>query len=349
MRAGAVDDPRDAKAEAETDDGSVEAPRVLDFSGSRLLDPLPEFPADVEPPEAPEALLVSHCFGEAAHLLPADDVAMRFALEAIRAHHRIAGRPKRRHLLVCLGAGEHLPPALATDAEVSHVPDDIGAIRAEIGPRTAGILVSPVRLSSGLEMLPGSFLADLREAADEYGIVLAFDETDGGLGRTGMAFAHEWTGVTPDLMLIGAEAGLGLAVLVMTAKLARALPSPVPEVAAEARATAARVVAQAFAPGFEGQVQELGWQLEDRLAALRYRHAELFEGYLGTGLMQGLVCKVPAAELADRLSAVGLLVRPVGNVLAVLPPLTVEAGDISAAADLLERMVAEFDAVPAQA
>ncbi|MDI4656293.1 aminotransferase class III-fold pyridoxal phosphate-dependent enzyme [Xanthobacter autotrophicus] len=319
----------------------------FDFSGACLV-ATPELAFEPsEPAPAPDAaflagLLVAHSFGDTAVLLPSAATVRRVILDTIRAQHRIAGRPKRRELLVCAGDAP-LPPDFAADAEVSRMPDEIGAVRAAIGPKTAGLFVAPLRLSAGMEMLPGSFLAELREVADEYGLALVFDETDAGLGRTGMAFAHEWTGVTPDLMLVGEGGGLPLAALVLTAKWARGLPAALPVVAQEALAAADGILATAFAPGFEGRVQGLGWLLEDRLATLRYQRPDLFSGLVGTGLMQGLVCAAPAADLGTRLAEAGLVTRSLGPVLAFLPALTVTETEISAAAEILERVVAELE------
>ncbi|MDI4663266.1 aminotransferase class III-fold pyridoxal phosphate-dependent enzyme [Xanthobacter autotrophicus] len=321
----------------------------VDFSGACLVGA----PAPLEQAAAPDAgglvdLLVAHSFGDTAVLLPSAAAARRVILDTVRAQHRVAGRPKRRELLVCAGDAP-LPPEFAGDAEVSRMPDEIGAVRAAIGPRTAGLFVAPVRLAAGIEMLPGSFLAELREAADEYGIALVFDETDAGLGRTGMAFAHEWTGVTPDLMLVGEGAGLPLAALVLTAKWARALPNGRPSVADEALGFARDILAAALAPGFEGRIQALGWQLEDRLTPLRWRRTDLFCNVVGTGLMQGLVCIGPAeAEaLAEQLGQRGVSVRAIGEVLAFLPSLDVTEAQIAAAGDLLDAVVAGMAHEPA--
>lgn len=325
------------------DDAPLPVLLPLDFTGARLV--ATGARGDASGDHAVIAtLLLEYSFGDAAVLLPSAGSARRVMLETIRAHHRIAGRPKRRHLLVCSAQGASLPLEFSADAEVSTVAQDMGAIRAEIGPKIAAILVSPVQLAAGIDTLPGSFLADLRESADEYGLLLAFDETDGGLGRTGMAFAHEWTGVTPDLMQVGEGAGLPFAALVMTQKVARGLPSALPPVDAAALADGAHVVETALAEGFELRVQGLGWMLEDRLATLRYRRPDLFSGLVGTGLMQGLVCTIPAEALAERLAEGGLLVRAFGNVLAFLPQLTVEEAEIAAAGDMLERVVAELEA-----
>ncbi|MFG1349317.1 aminotransferase class III-fold pyridoxal phosphate-dependent enzyme [Xanthobacter autotrophicus] len=316
----------------------------LDFSGACLVatpEPAlaPAEPAPALDPAAVADLLVAHSFGDTAVLLPSAATARRVILDTIRTQHRIAGRPKRRELLVCAGDAP-LPPEFSGDAEVSRMPDEIGALRAVIGPKTAGLFVAPVRLAAGIEMLPGSFLAELRETADEYGLALVFDETDAGLGRTGMAFAHEWTGVTPDLMLVGEGAGLPLAALVLTAKWARGLPASLPVAGEEALATAAQVLETAFAAGFEGRVQGLGWLLEDRLATLRYQRADLFSGLVGTGLMQGLVCTGPAEALAEQLEQRGVTVRDLGAVLAFLPPLDVTEAEIAAVADRLDEVVA---------
>ena len=100
------------------------------------------------------------------------------------------------------------------------------------------------------------------------------------------------------------------------------------------------VLATAFAPAFESRVQELGWKLEDRLATLRWRRPDLFTDTTGTGLVQGLLCAGPAAPLAEALAGQGFFARPLGNVLAILPPLTATEAEIEEAGDILDAVVA---------
>lgn len=318
------------------------APR-LDFSGTRLLaaDAAAERTADpaLLPPDAC-ALLTGHSFGDVALLVPDTAGARRLALETIRTHHRNGGRPKRRDLLVLAG-GLPLPPDFAADAEVVALSDDPGAVEAAISPRTAGLWIAPLRHASGLVPVDGGLLATLRTLADDYGLPLVFDETDAGLGRTGMAFAHEWRGVTPDLMLVGEGAGLPLAALVLSARHARALPPSRPPVDAAQSAAAGAMLAAVFAEGFEARIQALGWLLEDRLATLRYGRPDLFREVVGLGLAQGLACTGPAAPLAQALAARGLDVAVFGDVLAFLPPLDITEADITAAADILDAVAAE--------
>ncbi|MFG1300206.1 aminotransferase class III-fold pyridoxal phosphate-dependent enzyme [Xanthobacter sp. V3C-3] len=318
----------------------------LDFSGARLLAVGPEpdaaepaLDAAIAPPEAC-ALLTAHSFGDTALLVPDAASARRLALETIRTHHRTAGRPKRRELLVLAG-GLPLPPDLAADAEVATLSDDPGAVEAAITPRTAGLFIASLRRAAGLATVDGGLLATLRTLADDYGLPLVFDETDAGLGRTGMAFAHEWRGVTPDLMLVGEGAGLPVAALVLSARHARALPPSRPPVDEAQAAAAGEMLAAMFAEGFEARIQALGWLLEDRLAGLRYARPDLFREVVGMGLAQGLACTGPAAPLAEALAELGLDVAVFGDVLAFLPPLDVSEADITAAADILAAVVAE--------
>ena len=338
--------------EAPPDDEAAVAVQVLDFSGTVRFDPARIVDGEVgDGEEAPAsarcaALLTDHSFGDVVRFFADCTTAWRAAVETIRLHHRTAGRPKRREIVV-VSDTPRLPPALAQDAGVRRIPEDEAAIEAAMGPNVAALLLAPASIDAGLRFLPGFLLATARQAADEYGVVLMFDETDSGLGRTGMAFAHEWRGVAPDVMVIDglpgiAEDGEGASALVLSARLARSLPSGLPLLDEDAAAGLLPVLSAAFAPGFETRVQEMGWQLEDRLATLRWSRPDLFTDTTGTGLVQGLVCVGPAAPLAEALTGQGLLARPLGNLLAMLPPLTVTEAEIAAAGDILDAVVAAF-------
>ncbi|MEP9353219.1 aminotransferase class III-fold pyridoxal phosphate-dependent enzyme [Xanthobacter sp. KR7-65] len=331
-------------AVADPPEAAAEPIGFLDFSGALLAAPERILPLQGDEPAAAQgaALLTAHSFGDAARLLADEGAAWRAALHAVRAHHQAAGRPKRRELLVVTD-DPRLPPALAGDAAVVRVPEAEGALAAAIGPKTAGVVLTPVRFSAGRDVASGATLSEARSLADEYGIALLFDESEAGLGRTGMAFAHEWRGVTPDLMLLSGVDGAAATALVATDRFARRLPADPPAPRDDVAAAALGVLATAFAPGFEARVQELGWQLEDRLAALRWRRPDLFRDTLGAGLVQGLLCTGPAEPLKALLAEAGLGVAAFGDILAIRPPLTVEAAEIAAAADRLDAVVAALE------
>jgi acetylornithine/N-succinyldiaminopimelate aminotransferase len=85
--------------------------------------------------------------------------------------------------------------------------NNMNAVRAAIGPATAGIVVEPVQGEGGVRPADMQFLRDLRAVCDEYGLILGMDEVQSGMGRTGKLFAHEWAGIAPDVM--SAAKGIG--------------------------------------------------------------------------------------------------------------------------------------------
>ena len=335
----------------------------LDFSGASLFFPenfagsTPRTDAPIDSPQsAAEAAALSDAlcakispvsFGDRVFLLPSECDAWRSAVEMVRRYHRLVGRPKRRRFIVCVGASdgtESLPPGLEGDDEIVALrTDDHAAVQAEVDVRTAAILIAPVRTQAGIEVVPGSVLARLRETADEYGLILAFDETFCGLGRSGMLWAHEWTGVTPDLM-IACHAPVDappLAALVVTQRLARGALGGSALAEGAALLAGHALVDALSAPGFQERVQNRSWRLEDQLSALFYRRRAAFKDLSGLGLMQALTLAGDAEPMRAKLAQHGLLTRAMGSVLGLFPPLTVEENDIDAAISAIDVICAQ--------
>ncbi len=86
---------------------------------------------------------------------------------------------------------------------------DADAIARAITPNTAAILVEPIQGESGIIVPPAGFLRRLRELATAKGVLLALDEIQSGLGRTGKLFAYQHEGITPDVVIIGKALGGG--------------------------------------------------------------------------------------------------------------------------------------------
>ena len=86
---------------------------------------------------------------------------------------------------------------------------NLNEMRAAVGNETAAIFVEPVQGEGGVRAGLGRVPAGLRAIADEFGLLLVFDEVQCGMGRTGKLFAHEWAGVTPDVMAIAKALGGG--------------------------------------------------------------------------------------------------------------------------------------------
>src|SRR4029079_14750654 len=90
--------------------------------------------------------------------------------------------------------------------------DDEKPLLPPIREPTAGILIEPIQGEGGLRPVPPKKLKRRREICDEHGLLLLLDEVQTGIGRTGKLFAHEWAGVTPDIMAIAKGIGGGFPV-----------------------------------------------------------------------------------------------------------------------------------------
>jgi len=103
----------------------------------------------------------------------------------------------------------------------------MNAIRAGITPQTGAILIEPIQGEGGVRPAEPDYLRKLRAAADEFGLLLFFDEVQCGMGRTGKLFAHEWAEVTPDIVAVakGIGGGFPLGACLASEKAAAAMDS----------------------------------------------------------------------------------------------------------------------------
>ena len=86
---------------------------------------------------------------------------------------------------------------------------DHDGLKAALTPDTAAVIIEPVQGEGGIVPVPDQCLKGLRDACDEIGALLIFDEVQCGVGRTGKLFAHEWAGITPDIMMVAKGIGGG--------------------------------------------------------------------------------------------------------------------------------------------
>ena len=288
--------------------------------------------------------------------------AMECAIKLARIYQTSRGAPERYRVVTFRNAfhGRTLA-TIAAGAQAKHLKgfepavdafdqvdlNDLDATRAAIGDETAALLVEPIQGEGGVHPATDAFLQGLRALADEAGLVLIFDEVQCGVGRTGRLFAHEWAGVTPDIMGVAKALGNGFP---MGACLARE------EVAAAmvpgshgttfggnpmACAVGNAVLDVVLADGFLDTVQKNGALLAERLTALA-GNKSVYTGVRGRGMMLGLECVVPNMELLGALRENKVLALPAdSNVLRMLPPLNIGEAEIDEACDALERALAQ--------
>jgi acetylornithine aminotransferase len=87
---------------------------------------------------------------------------------------------------------------------------DVDALRAAVGPRTAGVIVEPTLGEGGVIPPPAGFLAQVRQICDAAGALMIVDEVQSGIGRTGHWFATQAEGVRPDIITLAKGLGGGL-------------------------------------------------------------------------------------------------------------------------------------------
>ena len=209
--------------------------------------------------------------------------------------------------------------------------NDAAALAAAVTGDTAAVLLEPIQGESGIHPIDPDVLRDAREACDEHGALLIFDEIQCGMGRTGTLWAHEQLGVVPDVMTMAKGLGGGLPVgACVTNPDAADVLGPGdhgstfaggPVIAAAANA----VLDVVTGDGFLDQVRARGERLAAGLRGLGLEPR-------GLGLMVGF--DLPdAPDVARRLLLDHrLVVHATGpGTIRLLPPLTVSDDDLDEA------------------
>ncbi len=227
--------------------------------------------------------------------------------------------------------------------------NDLDATRAAITDQTAAIMIEPIQGEGGMRPANIEFLQGLRALCDEQGLLLIMDEVQSGMGRTGKLFAHEWAGITPDIMAIakGIGGGFPLGACLATNEAASEMApgshgstyggNPLAMSAANA------VLDVILEDGFLDHVVKMADLLKARLEDVVKEHGNVVTAVRGRGLMLALKCAQTNTDLVAKCFENGLLTVPASdNVVRVLPPLIVREEHIEAAIAILKRSCAEL-------
>ena len=228
---------------------------------------------------------------------------------------------------------------------------DHEALRAAITERTAAILIEPIQGEGGIRPLPDQCLKGLRALCDETGTLLILDEVQCGMGRTGRLFAHEWAGVTPDIMMVakGIGGGFPLGAVLATENAASGMAAGThgstyggnPLACAVGSAVMRIMTEPAFLDGVRARAATLRQKLEGLVAA----HPDVFTGVRGAGLMLGLTCKASNLDVVSAGYNAQVITVPAGdNVVRLLPPLTITESEIAEAIDRLDQAATTLEA-----
>jgi acetylornithine/N-succinyldiaminopimelate aminotransferase len=308
--------------------------------------------------------LVANSFADTVFFNNSGAEAVELSIKVARKYQSETGHPERYRVIGCNGSfhGRSFATLAAAGAEAylkgfgpvmdgfDHVAfNNLNEMRSAVTDETAAILVEPVQGEGGVRAPSADYLKGLRAICDEFGLLLVFDEVQCGMGRTGKLFAHEWSGITPDVMAVAKALGNGFPIGACLAT-EKAAVGMVPGTHGStfggnplAVAAGNAVMDTMLEPGFFDSVQRKSRLFSEGLEALVAGYPKLFAELRGSGLLLGIRCHVTAGDFVAALRANGLLALTAGeNVLRLLPPLVVGEAEIEEGLGILNKVAREW-------
>ncbi len=314
--------------------------------------------------------LVDLTFADTVFFTNSGAEAVECVIKTIRAYHQHVGNDHKYEIITFKNAfhGRTMATISASNQEKMHkgfmplLPgfkyvdfDDLEGARAAIGPNTAGFLVEPVQGEGGIRPASQEFMTGLRALADEHDLLLALDEVQCGVARTGTMYAYEQYGIVPDVLATakGIGGGFPMGACLATEKAARGMVigthgstyggNPLAMAAGEA------VLDAVANDAFLADVRAKADRLRSRLEQFIGNYPELFESVRGMGLMLGLKLKTePRGLVAHLRDNHQLLTVGAGdNTLRLVPPLVIDDSHIDEFIEKLSAGAASFVAEPA--
>jgi acetylornithine/N-succinyldiaminopimelate aminotransferase len=309
--------------------------------------------------------LVDLTFADTVFFTNSGAEAVECAIKTVRAYHQHVGNDHKFEIITFKNAfhGRTMATISASNQEKMHkgfmplLPgfkyvdfDDLEGAKAAIGPNTAGFLVEPVQGEGGIRPASDEFMQGLRALADEHDLLLALDEVQCGVARSGTFYAYEQYGIVPDVVATakGLGGGFPIGACLATEKAARGMVigthgstyggNPLAMAAAEA------VLDAVANDEFLAQVRTTSERLRSRLEQFIGNYPDLFELVRGKGLMLGIKMKFETrgfvAHLRDNHHL--LTVAAGDNTLRLVPPLVIGDAEIDEFFDKLSAGAASF-------
>jgi acetylornithine/N-succinyldiaminopimelate aminotransferase len=226
--------------------------------------------------------------------------------------------------------------------------NNLDSVRAKLSSKTCAIMVEPVQGEGGIVPANAEFLQGLREICNSNNLLLIFDEIQCGMARCGAMFAHQLYDVEPDIMTIAKALGNGFPIGAMLTR---------------------THIAEVFQPGTHGstfggnpmacsaglavlsvmQSENIPAQAKSKGDQLRAMFQQAFQdipvvkAIRGCGMMLGIVLTEAGAEIPAACAETGLFINcTAGNILRLLPPLTISEEEMAEGTAILKKVLEEF-------
>ena len=306
--------------------------------------------------------LVEHCFADRVFFCNSGAEANEAAIKLARKSYKDKGESDRFGIVSMQQSfhGRTMATLSATGQDkikkgfdpvlegFSFVPfNDIDALAAAVDERTCAVMLEPIQGEGGIRCADPDYFRQVRQLCDQRGVLMILDEIQTGMGRTGTLFAHEYEGVTPDIMTLAKALANGLPIGAMLAK---------------------EQVASAFGPGAHGstfggtpivtaaalevcktfvaenvidQGRKTGVYFREKLLELKQRHPAIID-VRGLGLLLGMKLHFDGGTLVNQCMQRGFLINCIQeNILRFVPPLTIQEAEIDALVDCLDELFGE--------
>lgn len=310
--------------------------------------------------------LVSHSFADYVFFCNSGAEAIECAIKMIRRHFYTLGNSEKNRIITFSGAFhgrtiatisaagkkkylEGFEPKLEGFDNVEF--GNIEAVKSAITKNTAGILIEPIQGEEGIRVCDKKFLQDLRKIADENNLLLAFDEVQCGMGRTGHLHAYEYFGVKPDIISVAKAiaGGFPLGACLATKNAASGMTFGVHGTTyggnPMAMAVANSVLDVLLEKKFFVNVQKVAGELRLMLEEVKNNYSDSIDEIRGVGLMLGIKinAKIDNMKLVEKFIENGLLTVPAAdNVIRIIPSLIITSKNVKEAKEKIEKSLREI-------
>ncbi|HWE47660.1 MAG TPA: aspartate aminotransferase family protein [Caulobacteraceae bacterium] len=230
---------------------------------------------------------------------------------------------------------------------------DVDALTAAMDENTCAVIIEPVQGEGGARSATDDYMREIRRLCDEHGALLILDEVQCGMGRSGKLFAHEWAGITPDVMAIAKALGCGFPVgaCLATRDAAKGMTVGAHGSTFGGNPLAMAVGLAAFGeiskPETLANVNAVAGYFNQQLEGLRQRYPDIIVDIRGRGLLIGVKLIPNNREFMALARDQHLLVAGGGdNCVRILPPLNLTLDE---AREAMEKFEATCEAVRAKA
>jgi acetylornithine/N-succinyldiaminopimelate aminotransferase len=242
------------------------------------------------------------------------------------------GQPKYHHGFEPLPGGfKHMPFG------------DLAAFEKAVTPQTAGILIECIQGEAGVFVPPAGFIKGLRALADQHGLVLAFDEVQGGFGRTGKLWSFEWDDISPDVFTLakGLAGGLPMGALLAKEKFAQVFQPGTHASTFGGNLVTAAAASAVYDELIHGGAMDRGRlgaeRLWGKLRDVQKKSDGLIADVRGRGMWVGLIlAEERASKIVAKARELGLLVNGIGEkIIRLAPALIIGDAEIDKGAEIL--------------